>query len=72
MTQYFALTVILENHLSEEETKPLIQSIEMMRGVADVQPQVSDEAVMLAEQRSLQQVCDLIDTRVKARRQVAV
>ena len=49
--RYYALTVVLERDIREDDAESLIDAIKMIRGVLDVTPHVSDRALHTAERR---------------------
>lgn len=49
--RYFALTVVLDRNFRDEDAQLLMQAIQMIRGVATVQPHVADPLLLAATQR---------------------
>jgi hypothetical protein len=52
MTDRFCgLTVVLDQNIREDDAKPIIEAIKMLRGVLDVTGIVADSAVWVADRR---------------------
>lgn len=49
--RYYALTVVLEKDIRDDDAQPLIDAIKQMRGVLDVAGEVSDLGNYVAESR---------------------
>lgn len=47
-----SLTVVLEKDIRDDDIKPLINALKMMRGVIAVECNVSDYVVYMAEERA--------------------
>jgi hypothetical protein len=50
--RYNTLTVVLERDVRDDDAAPLLQAIRLMRGVADVRGNVTDQAGFMAEARA--------------------
>jgi hypothetical protein len=56
--RYNSLIVFLKKDIKDEDAKPLIEAIKQLRGVLDVQPNVSDMLSHLAEERARRELTD--------------
>lgn len=50
--RYYALTVVLEGSIKDEDAEGLIKAIEHLRGVIEVVPLVADAAVFTAQAKA--------------------
>lgn len=50
--RYNALTVVLEQDIRDDDAEPLIEAIKMLRGVLDVQGNVSSANFFVAQSRA--------------------
>ena len=48
--QYYALTVLLEEPIKDEDAEALINAIRQLRGVMDVQPLIADPMAVWAKE----------------------
>lgn len=52
--RFYALTVILEKDVREDDCEPLIDAIKILRGVLDVKPHIANPDTWMAEERARQ------------------
>ncbi len=50
--RFYALTVILEKDIRDDDAEPMINAIKMIKGVQDVQPHIADPSVWMAQERA--------------------
>jgi len=50
--RFYALTVILEKDIREDDAEPILNAIKMIKGVQDVKGNVSDPSTWMAEERA--------------------
>ncbi len=50
--RYYALTVILEKDMREDDAERMIEAIQMIKGVQNVQPLISNPDIWMAEERA--------------------
>lgn len=50
--RYYALTLILEKDVREDDASSLIEAVKMMKGVLDVKPHITDPTTWMAEERA--------------------
>lgn len=50
--RYYALTVILEKDIRDDDAKPILDAIKTIRGVLNVKPHISDPGTWMAEERA--------------------
>ena len=50
--RYYALTVILEKDIRDDDAEPIINAIKMIRGVQNVEGLISDPTTWMAEERA--------------------
>jgi hypothetical protein len=50
--RYYALTVILEKDMRDDDTEKIIEAIKMIKGVLDVKPLISDPTTWMAQERA--------------------
>mgnify|MGYP001585151043 CR=1 FL=1 len=50
--RYFALTVILEKDIREDDAEPIIEAIKMLKGVLNVNGNISSPDTWMAEERA--------------------
>lgn len=56
--RYYALTVILEKDMRDDDSESLIQAIKMIKGVLSVKGNVSDPVSWMAEERARRELGD--------------
>ncbi len=50
--RYYALTVILEKDMRDDDAERMIDAIQMIKGVQDVKPLISNPDTWMAEERA--------------------
>lgn len=50
--RYYALTVILEKDIRDDDAQPILNAIKMIRGVQDIKKHISDPMTWMAEERA--------------------
>ncbi len=50
--RYHSLTVILEKDMRDDDAERMIEAIQMIKGVLDVKPVISDPTSWMAEERA--------------------
>lgn len=50
--RYYALTVILEKDIREDDAEPILNAIRMIKGVQDVKGNVSDVSTYIAQEKA--------------------
>ncbi len=50
--RYYALTVVLEKDIRDDDAEPILNAIKMIKGVQDVQPHISDPGTWVAQERA--------------------
>lgn len=50
--KYFALTVLLDQNIREDDAQPIIHAIQMIKHVQKVEPHVSDVDIWAATERA--------------------
>jgi hypothetical protein len=50
--RYFALTVVLEQNIRDDDAQPLIDAIKQLRGVLSVEPHISNLDTHQAQERA--------------------
>lgn len=58
--RFFALTVILNKDIREDDAEAIIQAIQMIKGVGKVQPHISSPEFITAEFRAQNELRDKI------------
>lgn len=56
--KYYALTVILEKDIRADDAEKMIEAIQMIKGIKDVKPLVSDPVSWMAEERAKRELAD--------------
>ena len=50
--RYHSLTVVLEKDIREDDAKPILEAIRMIKGVLTVQGDISNPSSLMAEERA--------------------
>lgn len=58
--RYYALTVVLEGNVRDDDAEPLIAAIRQLRGVADVLPHVADTNTVVGEVRARTKITERV------------
>ena len=58
--RYYAITVVLKENTRDDDAKPIIDAIKMLRGVLSATPHVADFETHWAEKRAKQELQDKI------------
>ena len=56
--RYYALTVVLDHDIRDDDAEPLIAAIKMIKGVAQVTPHVANLEIHFAQTRARQELVD--------------
>jgi hypothetical protein len=54
--RYYALTVILDRDIREDDAQTTIEAIKMIKNVLDVKPKISNPETWMAESRALHEL----------------
>ncbi len=56
--RYYALTVILEKDIRDDDASRMIEAIQMIKGVQEVKPLISNPSIYMAQERARRELGD--------------